>query len=102
MTPRPAAAIDNVSRPFQRSRTMAQILVRDLDERVVARLKERAKASHRSLQGEVRAILEREVRSRMTPEEMEHMIEKWQSHWQKLGKTFSDSTEMIREDRDTR
>ncbi len=102
MTPRPAAAMHNVSRPFQRSRTMAQILVRDLDERVVARLKERAKASHRSLQGEVRAILEREVRSRMTPEEMEHMIEKWQSHWQKLGKTFSDSTEMIREDRDTR
>ncbi len=43
---------------------MAQILVRDLDERVVARLKERAKASHRSLQGEVRAILEREARPR--------------------------------------
>ncbi len=43
----------------------------DLDERVVARLKERAKVSHRSLQGEVRAILEREARPRMTPKEMD-------------------------------
>ncbi len=92
----------DVSKPFQRRGTMAQILVRDLDERVVARLKERAKASHRSLQGEVRAILEQEARPRMTPEEMTQMIEKWRSHWQKLGKTFSDSTEMIREDRDSR
>lgn len=81
---------------------MAQILVRDLDERVVARLKERARASHRSLQGEVRAILEREARPRMTSEEMDRMLDKWRDHWRKLGKTFSDSTEMIREDRDTR
>ena len=37
---------------------MAQILVRDLDEALVARLKERAQQNHRSLQGEVKAILE--------------------------------------------
>ena len=37
---------------------MAQILVRGLDDALVARLKERAKLNHRSLQGEVKAILE--------------------------------------------
>ena len=40
---------------------MAQILVRDLDDRVVAGLKRRAKSRHRSLEGEVRALLEEVV-----------------------------------------
>ena len=38
--------------------TMAQILVRGLDDALVARLKERARENHRSFQGEVKAILE--------------------------------------------
>ena len=42
---------------------MAQLLVRDLDDRVVARLKERARRNRRSLQTETKAILE----SRRTP-----------------------------------
>ena len=81
---------------------MAQILVRDLDDAVVARLKARAKANHRSLQGEVKAILEREAPPRMTAEEMVQAIEHWQEHWRRLGKTFSDSVDLIREDRDSR
>ena len=37
---------------------MAQILVRDLDEGIVARLKRRARQDGRSLQSEVKVILE--------------------------------------------
>jgi hypothetical protein len=37
---------------------MAQILVRDLAANVVARLKEHARQNHRTLQGEITAILE--------------------------------------------
>jgi plasmid stability protein len=37
---------------------MAQILVRGLDDALVAPLKDRARQNRRSLQGEVRAILE--------------------------------------------
>jgi plasmid stability protein len=37
---------------------MAQVLVRDLDESVVDKLKERARQNGRSLQAELRAILE--------------------------------------------
>ena len=80
---------------------MAQILVRDLDEAVVVRLKERARDNHRSLQGEVKAILE-EAAGQATNAEIEAILDRWQHYWQQQGKTFSDSAELIREDRDSR
>ena len=80
---------------------MAQILVRDLDEAVVVRLKERARDNHRSLQGEVKAILE-EAAGQATNAEIEAILDRWQRYWQQQGKTFSDSAELIREDRDSR
>lgn len=80
---------------------MAQILVRDLDDALVARLKERAKQNHRSLQGEVKAILE-EAAPMATKAEVRAIGEKWQRYWKEQGKTFSDSTDLIREDRDQR
>jgi hypothetical protein len=80
---------------------MAQILVRDLDDAVVARLKERARDNHRSLQGEVKAILE-EAAGQATNAEVEAILDRWQRHWQQKGKTFSDSAELIREHRDSR
>ena len=42
---------------------MAQVLVRDLDETVVARLKERARCNGRSLQKEAKSILEEAART---------------------------------------
>jgi antitoxin FitA len=78
---------------------MAQILVRGLDDALVARLKDRARQNHRSLQGEVRAILE-EVAPLATPAEVVAIGEKWQRHWEEQGKTFSDSAEIIRKMRD--
>jgi antitoxin FitA len=80
---------------------MAQILVRGLDDALVARLKERARENHRSLQGEVKAILE-EAAAQATNTEIEAILAKWQRHWEQKGKTFSDSAELIREDRDSR
>ena len=78
---------------------MAQLLVRDLDPAVVARLKERARQNHRSLQGEVKAILEQAAET-ATREEALAMIDKWQRKWGE--RVFSDSTLLIREDRDRR
>ena len=78
---------------------MAQLLVRDLDPAVVARLKEKARQNRRSLQGEVKAILE-DAAAHATREEALTMIDKWQRKWG--DRVFSDSTRMIREDRDRR
>jgi plasmid stability protein len=80
---------------------MAQILVRGLDDALVVRLKERARENHRSLQGEVKAILE-EAAAQATNAEIKAILDRWQRHWQERGKTFSDSAELIREDRDSR
>ena len=75
---------------------MAQILVRNVDVKVVEKLKTRARAQGRSLQAEAKAILEREA-------EMLDMGEAWQLV-EKVrkgfgGKRFSDSAVLIRKDR---
>lgn len=76
---------------------MAQILVRDLNERIVGRLKERAAVHGRSLQGEVKAILE-EAANVYSADEARVVAMEWQ---QKLaGRVFDDSAELLREDRD--
>jgi plasmid stability protein len=76
---------------------MAQLLVRDLDPAVVGRLQDNARPNHRALEGEVKAILE-EAAERATRQEALAMIDKWQRKWG--DRVFSDSTQMIREDRD--
>jgi plasmid stability protein len=74
---------------------MAQVLVRDLDGDVVDRLKERARARGRSLEAELRLILQEAAgpseRQPLSLEEIRQML---------AGRTFSDSTELLREDRD--
>jgi antitoxin FitA len=79
---------------------MAQILLRDVDDALVARLKERARQNHRSLQAEIKAILEEEAPLLATKEEALAIVDKWQRHWEAQGKTFSDSAEIIRKMRD--
>ena len=74
---------------------MPHILVRDLDSDIVERLKSRAKQHGRSLQGEVKAILEETVP--MTMSEFRAVSEKWQKRLK--GHKFSDSAKLIREDR---
>ncbi|MPZ49379.1 MAG: hypothetical protein GEU75_08805 [Dehalococcoidia bacterium] len=83
---------------------MSQILVRDLSPETVDELKQRAKQNRRSLQAEVRAILEEAAR------EAERALQRQQrtdelrqlAAWsrQQHGPQTSDSVDLIREDRD--
>ncbi|MDR4494197.1 MAG: Arc family DNA-binding protein [Nitrospirales bacterium] len=75
---------------------MAQILIRQLDDKVVARLKKRAQEHGRSLESEVRMILEEAVPDY---EGAWKRIERFHKRLKKSGRSFSDSTELIREDR---
>jgi antitoxin FitA len=74
---------------------MPQLLVRDLSEETVKRLKIRAKKQHRSLQGEVKLILEgAALQSMEGAKEMSEKIRAWFA-----DRTFSDSAELIHQDR---
>lgn len=75
---------------------MAQLLVRGLEEETISRLKKQAKQHHRSLQGEVKMILEQSAK--MTMEEARASAEKIRKSL--AGRTFSDSAELLREDRE--
>jgi plasmid stability protein len=76
---------------------MAQVLVRQLDDKVVERLKCRAKENGRSLQSEVKTILEEAAPDY---EAARKRIERFRNRLKRSGRRFSDSTELIREDRD--
>ena len=76
---------------------MPQMLVRDLDPEVVERLKARARVHGRSLQKEVKAILE-EAAATLSLSEAEEVAELWQKRL--AGREYSDSAELVREDRE--
>jgi len=74
---------------------MARILIRDLDDETVRRLKERARRHGRSLQGEAKLILTQAAG--ISPGEARKLARQWQ---QKLaGRKIPDSTDLVREDR---
>lgn len=75
---------------------MSQILVRDLDPDVVKRLKERAKRNHRSLQAEVRLILENAAPPRI---DRETFLEIARQIREEAGPQTTDSVELLREGR---
>jgi plasmid stability protein len=75
---------------------MAQILVRGLDESVVARLRKRARREGHSLQSEVRSILEQAAR--VDAESALRLADRIRSRFK--GREFDDSAELIHEDRD--
>jgi plasmid stability protein len=75
---------------------MSQLLIRNLEDETIQKLKDRAKSHNRSLQGEVKLILEAVARQ---PDELPLAIaEQWQGYF--AGRSFSDSTEQVREDRE--
>jgi len=79
---------------------MAQILVRNLDERVVERLKRRAKMQGRSLQSEVKIILERAAdQTTVDMATARALVDKIRERFK--GRKSPDTVELIREDRDT-
>jgi plasmid stability protein len=75
---------------------MHQLLIRDLQTETVQRLKARAKRHGRSLQGEVKAILEAAAGYSM--EEAQAVSQDWAERL--AGREFSDSAGLIREDRE--
>lgn len=76
---------------------MSQLLVRNLDPAVVECLKQRAAQNHRSLEAEVRSILE-EIAAR---EQRVQEFLQFADYARKVsGPQKTDSTDLIREDRD--
>ena len=78
---------------------MGSILVRGLDQETIERLKERARLNGRSLQREVKALLEHAAET-LTMREARRLSDTWRRHLG--GRSFSDSARLIREDRDSR
>jgi plasmid stability protein len=75
---------------------MARVLIRDLDAAVVERLKIRARRHGRSLQSEVKAILE--AAAPLSMSEARSLAEDWQQRL--VGRIKGDSSELIHEDRE--
>ncbi|NUN98529.1 MAG: Arc family DNA-binding protein [Candidatus Omnitrophica bacterium] len=76
---------------------MAQVLIREVESEVIDRLKERARRNHRSLEAELRHILV-EAAGKSNAEFLAEILE-IRKHFE--GRRFpSDSTDLIREDRD--
>jgi len=76
---------------------VANLTIRNLDAKVVENLKSRARANRRSLEGEVRLLLERYGR-RPPPEELIRQAEEIAAMTPRLPQT--DSATLVRESRD--
>jgi plasmid stability protein len=79
---------------------MAQLLVRDLKEETVAALKKRAKEHGRSAEAEHRAILEEALTQKK--QDFWERADRLRKDLEETGRTFTDSTELVRQDRDSR
>ena len=77
---------------------MANLLVRNLDENLLKELKAAAKAHGRSLQAEIDEVLRNASARHLS--ETRRLSARWLKRLR--GSTQSDSTALIREDRDTR
>jgi antitoxin FitA len=76
---------------------MADVIIHDVDPEALERFKVTAEANGHSVEEELRAVIENRTR-KLTIEETRHLAEEWQERFR--GKFFSDSTELIREDRE--
>jgi antitoxin FitA len=83
--------------PGDVSSDMAQIIIRQLDDAVVARLRERAAAAGRSMEQEVREILT------SVCTDLEAIVSRLRQRQQSDGgRVFSDSAAIVRQMRDDR
>jgi antitoxin FitA len=76
---------------------MPDILIRGLNKTIINKLKVRAARSGRSLQAEVKEILDRSA-GEMTHQELRRRADEVSKRFE--GRRLSDSTDLIREDRD--
>jgi len=76
---------------------MANLLIRNVPEDIVFRLKDRAKKRNRSLQQELHSILV--ATATQSSEDLLKQSSRIRAKLRKKGVTFSDSAELLREDR---
>lgn len=74
------------------------VLVRNIDEETLEKLKKKAAANNRSLQEELKELLE--MHAGPDIEEVRKMVRENLKKYRKEGRKFSDSTKDIREDRE--
>jgi plasmid stability protein len=74
---------------------MTELLIRNVDPSLVERLKMCAKLHHRSLQGELKFIIE--TAAKMSMAETRRISGGWRKRL--AGGTFTDSATLLREDR---
>lgn len=74
------------------------VLVRNIDEEVLEKLKQKAAANNRSLQQELKELLE--MHAGPDIEKVRAMVHEELERYRKEGRQFSDSTKDIREDRE--
>lgn len=80
---------------------MGQIIIRNLDDRIIETLKRRAEAAGRSMEAEARETLRRAVR--LTADEKLSLVKEMQAitgAWRRDSERWPDSTALIRADRD--
>ena len=75
---------------------MGELLIRNIEPVIIRRLKLRAKNHHRSLQGELKSIVEAAAAT-LSLEEAKQISHNWHTRLSKT--THTDSAELIREDR---
>ena len=76
---------------------MSDILIRNINDTTLKNLKERAKSNNRSLQAELKSLLE--LFGGLEANEVKEEIVKYSSDLEKKGKHFPDSSEELRSDR---
>ncbi len=76
---------------------MANLTIRNLDDKVVERLKKKAKDNGRSLEAELRELL-KQAANRKSPEELLAIADRIAAMTPNVPQT--DSAELLREDRD--
>tara|TARA_R110001599_G_scaffold8255_1_gene39998 strand:+ start:25096 stop:25332 length:237 start_codon:yes stop_codon:yes gene_type:complete len=76
---------------------MPDVLIRNIDEKTLNKLKKRAEKNNRSLQLELKKMLEEYAGTDM--DEARNMVSEILEKYRDEGRIFSDSTKDIREDR---
>jgi len=79
---------------------MAQVLIRDLDPEVIEALKRKARENRRSLQGELKTILEQAVRNSHSRNIDDFLARVKEIRKQTAGMPQTDAAQLVREDRE--
>ena len=77
---------------------MSDLLIRNLEESTVNNLKERARKNNRSLQAELKSLLE--VFSGLEANKVKEEVVAYSAELEKKGENFPDSTDELREERE--